>query len=200
VSTLIALTGRMGSGKSTVCQIINKAYRTELVKFAQPLYDMQEYIYDRVTSVYTRPKDFVKDRKLLQWLGTEWGRETISQSVWVDIFSARVREIRDEEAALGNEVFPGTPDFILNDDTRFDNEAEAVRALGGKIIRIVADQQVRAGRMELKETGHASENGIADKYVDYVITNNGSRAELEAQVREVLGRVQAGDHQVSQAV
>ena len=44
---LIAFTGKMGSGKSTAIEELRKLvnYQTANVKFAQPLYDIQEFVY-----------------------------------------------------------------------------------------------------------------------------------------------------------
>jgi dephospho-CoA kinase len=83
---LIAFTGQMGSGKSTAVSTLREFADNPVhnIKFAQTLYDIQNYIYERIESVYKRPEDFIKDRKLLQWIGTEWGRGTISESLWVD--------------------------------------------------------------------------------------------------------------------
>jgi hypothetical protein len=159
---LIGFNGRMGVGKSTAIQLLKAISGREVinVKFAQPLYDMQEYIYGRIEGVYRRPADFLKDRKLLQWLGTEWGRESISKTLWVDIWKAEIemRQYCNKDA------------IIVCDDVRFENEAEILHKLGGKLVQIVADQS-----QERTVTGianHASEAGIKADHIDYLIENN----------------------------
>lgn len=173
---LISITGKMGTGKSTICNLITPKvdFDCRLVKFAQPLYDMQSAVY----GVLGKPVPGGKDRKLLQLLGTEWGRQTQGESVWVDKFDATVHE--KWEAGVR---------FILNDDCRFDNEAARVKAMGGVIIRVVADDVIRAERIELKETTHPSEKGVSLSYVDYTIVNNGSMSFLGMQVEAILNEI-----------
>lgn len=177
MSRLIAFTGGMGTGKSTAINFItnlgrDNALPVKLVKFAGPLYDMQEMIYGRISPVIKRQEDFKKDRKLLQWLGTDWGRDTISKTLWVDLWKA------DVEAALSD-----LTTIVVCDDVRFDNEAETVHALGGKVIKLVANDRRGA---EVGIAGHASEAGVSERLVDAVIHNNGSISEFESAVAETL--------------
>lgn len=164
---IIAFTGPMGSGKSTAVKILKGLTSDlELVKFAQPLYDIQEYVYSRVGKVYTRPENFIKDRKLLQFLGTEWGR-SLSSTLWIDLWKKEVTKVK----CLTNSI-------VVNDDLRFDNEAEAVKSLGGIIIKL----QTSKSRIEKINTGHASESGIDLKYVDYLINNDGDIDDLQTEL------------------
>jgi hypothetical protein len=148
---IIAFTGGYGVGKSTAISITRTLLGDlRLVKFAQPLYDMQEYAYKRISSVYKRPKEFVKDRTLLQWLGTNWGREVVGKNVWVDIWKAEA----SVNLAVGN--------IVVCDDCRFDNEAETIKSMGGIIIKLVRPDNAK----------HASEAGIDQKYIDFVVEND----------------------------
>lgn len=171
---IIGLNGMMGSGKSTAAEMIQSLSDrpTVLVKFAQPLYDMQELIYDRIKEAYVRPPSFVKDRKLLQWLGTEWGRETISFSIWLDLWRAKVLQAVE----AGNNV--------ICDDVRFNNEAAILKSMGGHLLQIKSKAAVDRMRVLRLQglTGHASETGIHDKYVDRVINNDYTLDELRADV------------------
>lgn len=162
---LIGFTGQMGSGKSTAIATLGDVYcyGTINIKFAQPLYDMQEDIYKRISDVYRRPDGFVKDRKLLQWLGTDWGR-SIDQNLWVNLWRAGVEE-----------THRWNPDEIITcDDCRFDNEARAIKEMGGFVVRIISDKT----RIEKINTGHASEAGVSDEYVDAIIDNSGDLENL----------------------
>lgn len=158
---IIAFTGGYGSGKSTAIEILRKHIDADirLVKFAAPLYDMQEYVYGRIESVYRRPKDFVKDRKLLQWLGTEFGR-SIDPGLWVNIWKAQAQV----NLAVGN--------MVVCDDCRFDNEAEAVKALGGVIIQLRRKNNSAHAEGGTGIQNHASEAGVSEKYIDFVVENN----------------------------
>ncbi len=169
---LIAFTGGMGVGKSTAISVLKdnpilaEGYPVSLVKFAAPIYDIQEYVYNRISAVYSRPKDFIKDRKLLQWIGTEFGRG-ISEKLWVDIWA-------NESLALLRDNH-----IVLCDDVRFDNEADAVHALGGVVVKISRqDNQKHAGG----GTGivaHSSEAGIDPKKIDFEVFNSGTLPEFK---------------------
>lgn len=174
---LIAFTGKMGSGKSTAIAELRKLvnYQTANVKFAQPLYDIQEFIYKRISGVYQRPESFVKDRTLLQWLGTNWGRDTISDSVWVDIWRHQV----DLVTTLQTNV-----EVITCDDLRFNNEALAVKSAGGIVVQITRKDANPDGGFGIKK--HASEEGILDSLIDIKLQNDGNMEELSRKLNRIL--------------
>jgi hypothetical protein len=181
---LIGFNGTMGVGKSTAVNLLSATAGSPvvLVKFAQPLYDMQEVVYDRIRSVYRRPSTFVKDRKLLQWLGTDWGRDTISKTLWVDLWKARVKAVQQEFSKA----------IVVCDDVRFDNEGEALTELGGLVVRITSD---RAGdRIDTKAgiANHASEAGIAEKYLFRTIANNGTIDEFKESLSKLYQELGVG--------
>jgi len=166
---LVGFSGNMGCGKSSAIEVLrnlidghNVNTKVKLVKFAGPLYDMQEYIYNRISGVYTRPENFVKDRKLLQWLGTDWGRQTVSESIWVDIWKS------DVEIALAKGY------TVVCDDVRFDNEAEAIKSIGGKLVLITSDNNLDRITTNTGIKSHASEMGINKSLVDKHVANDGS--------------------------
>jgi hypothetical protein len=158
---IIAFTGGYGVGKSTAVSFLRKSTEAEirLVKFAGPLYDMQEYIYQRIESVYVRPKTFVKDRKLLQWLGTDFGR-SIDENLWVKIWKAQA----SVNLAIGN--------LVVCDDCRFDNEAEAIKDMGGIIIKLTRNDNHKHAQGGTGIQNHASEAGVSQKYIDFTVENN----------------------------
>ena len=180
---IIGFTGQMGSGKSTAIERLKKyAGRVELVKFAGPIYDIQEYVYSRIASVYTRPDTFTKDRKLLQWIGTDWGRDTISQTIWLDLWKAKVRSVQNQHIYTPNLT-------IVCDDVRFDNEAEMVKSLGGHVVQIISDKTQNRIDTTAGIVHHKSEAGLDPKLVDYTVTNNGTIAEFELAIRNVYGLI-----------
>lgn len=175
---LIAFTGKMGSGKSTAIQIFKDLYLEKKViehKFAQPLYDMQEYIYRRLEPAYVRPDNFVKDRKLLQWLGTEFGRN-LKESLWVDLWKEKVAKSTNVDA-------------VLCDDCRFDNEAKTVKEMGGKIIMLISAET--NNRIDTKDgiPNHKSEQGVDQKYVDFVVDNRYSLTMFKANLEEIFNQI-----------
>lgn len=168
---ILALSGPAGSGKSTAAaHLVAKGYT--LVKFAGPLKAMcraiglgDEHIEGDLKE---RPLDWLQGkspRQFMQMLGTEFGRDCIGPHFWVGLW---------ERAALGVLDQGGR---VVCDDCRFANEADAVRKLGGVVVRLV-------GRGGLAG-GHASEN--MDWEPDSVLVNTGSQKDL----RDAVGRVAA---------
>ena len=67
---------------------------------------------------------------------------------------------------------------VILTDVRFANEAEAIRAAGGRIWRVVRSVECLAA----DAAKHSSEAGLPDELIDRVIENNGTQADLEAVV------------------
>lgn len=111
-------------------------------------------------------------RYALQALGTEWGRR-MHPDVWVRHALRYARlDLSTEEGRLGP-TFRG----VVIPDVRFSNEAAAIRAAGGKVVRITrpgAGLQGAAG-------AHASEAGIPDELVDLELPNTGPLWLLQAR-------------------
>lgn len=98
-------------------------------------------------------------REFLQLLGTDVGRNLISDDVWVDATIARI-------ARDGN-----MSDDIVLTDTRFPNEADAVRQRGGYVVRMI-----REGVGPVNN--HPSETSLDDYHFDSTLYNNGTLAGL----------------------
>jgi len=157
---LIGMCGAAGSGKDTVASILG----FERVAFADPLYEMVAIVTGmtpdemRDREAKERPIDWLgghSPRQLLQTLGTEWGRNTVSQTIWIDTAMRRVQRLLDE----GKNV--------VITDVRFDNEAAAIKAAGGVVWQVVRG----AGGIHGLAARHASEAGISPLLVDRVLGN-----------------------------
>ncbi|MCB1711621.1 MAG: hypothetical protein KDH96_03810, partial [Candidatus Riesia sp.] len=101
-------------------------------------------------------------REIMQKMGTEVGR-SIHENAWVN---ALFNKYEDQ--------------WWIIPDTRFPNEAQAIKNRGGKLIR------VNRVITSIVEDIHPSETSL-DKYTDwdFVIDNNGTREELEEKVIEI---------------
>lgn len=179
---LIAFNGGMGCGKSTAIEALREAMlaagdtrKITLVKFAAPLYDIQEYVYKRIESVYKRPPNFIKDRKLLQWVGTDWGR-SLDVNLWADIWQAEVK------AAIAR------GELAVCDDVRFDNEAVLVKSLGGVIVKVSRNNGADHAHGGKGIANHASEAGIKPDYVDYIVENNSSLEDYKSALAYLYRR------------
>ena len=154
----IAIGYKMGAGKGTAANILRNIFGGKIFSFADPIYDIMQY----AQNICEFPPE--KDRKFLQFVGTEWGR-SIDSDVWVDLL---LRKARD---------FDGNC-FI--DDLRFPNEITALKRDGWKCIQISRDQ-VGNGT-----TLHASENALNDCEWDMVISNNGDIDQLQSKLIQAV--------------
>lgn len=170
---VVGLSGVAGSGKSTAAAHLQRQGYT-LVKFAGPLKDMMRAIglsesqiegADKEDS--TRLLQGKTPRYAMQTLGTEWGRNIIGAGFWTFLWEHRALQLLD----AGHKV--------VVDDCRFANEADAVRALGGIVVRI----QGRGGIAG----GHESEKMDFDE--DVVVGNNGTIASLREQIDSLLSSI-----------
>lgn len=67
---------KAGSGKDNAMAYIKSRYPGKYISFASPRYQILYFAQDQLG--WSREKD----RKFLQWVGTEWGRER-EPNVWV---------------------------------------------------------------------------------------------------------------------
>lgn len=172
---VLGIAGRARSGKDTVRNFIIAARGGYGYSFADPIRSMLKGIGVDMTDPYwVERKDEiipllgVSPRKLMQTLGTEWGRQLIKQDIW--LLMAR--------AAL----LKRGPGMIIA-DVRFENEAQWVRDQGGRILHVL--------RPKTKDVeAHASERPIAVLEVDLQIRNEGSLEDLQHVVRALLSEHQ----------
>ena len=168
--SVIAFTGKMGTGKTTAlkfamdfCDKNDISY--EYLKFADPLYELQDLFYQ----ISNLPKPDKKDRQLLQFLGIH-GRN-IDPDIWVKILLLKAQDAINRD------------NLVFIDDCRFDNEAQIIDELNGIIINI-------HGHTTEDETmvnkSHVSENGICPIFFEYNVANIGSKTELKDKIQNIL--------------
>lgn len=104
-------------------------------------------------------------RQILQRIGTEVGRDLIDENVWVH---ATLRRIGREQPVGGNVVIA---------DTRFPNEADAVRSLGAD-NRVVRVARTHVG----PQSDHPSEISLDDYDFDFEILNSSDIDDLTSKV------------------
>ena len=137
---IIALSGLAGCGKSTAAAYLAERHGFERVRFAGPLKAMLRALYAAAglssEAIEAKIEGGLKEypctllggrspRHAMQALGAGWGRDLIHPDLWVLAWSA----------AVGRELRDGAPGVVV-EDCRYENEAAAVHALGGRILRI----------------------------------------------------------------
>jgi hypothetical protein len=163
---VVALSGLAASGKSTAAEYLDRHHGFVRHRFAAPLKDMMRALGLTERHIEGDLKEVPCDllcgrtpRWAMQSVGTEWGRDLIHPDLWVSIWKARA--LASLEAGLN----------VVAEDCRFPNEADAVRALGGRVIRL-------KGRGGIGGS-HASEN-LPEP--DMTVWNNGPLEILHARL------------------
>jgi hypothetical protein len=200
---VIGLTGHPGSGKDTCAQLLTSHY-FQSVAFADALrlevakawrVDVR-MLTNRATKEVPMPAfdiglcgepDFLnwamqQGHNLLQprsarWVLQHWGTE-FRRSQDPDYWVRQVERWVQRMTGLGRLYFVIT-------DVRMANEAQLVRRLGGKLVRV---HRPDLPPMAADTAGHSSE-AHGDLDVDAVIHNDGSLQALEAEVLRVLAEV-----------
>lgn len=182
---IIGLSGYARSGKDEAAKVLVEEFGFTRVAFADKLRDflyalnpvvdvrinqygdncgwvyVQEVIDSHGWDGYKETVYGPEVRRLLQRLGTEAGRQTMWDSIWID-------------AALTG--FDDSAKLVVT-DCRFPNEAEAITARGGKVWRISRKGVGPAN-------SHPSETSLDNWKFDAWLDNNGSLEEYRQTVRE----------------
>jgi len=158
----VLISGKQGSGKSSTAAAVHgmleaRGHHVFTYKFASVLYEMHNAVLG-VANHYRIPVP-EKDGRLLQLLGTDWGRQVYGEDVWVNCAGTRFLQTRKD---VGAGVFGGTDKSLavfLIDDLRFRNEMRAFVELGALTFRLEATRDARKSRtVSWRETDtHQSE-------------------------------------------
>lgn len=159
---LIAFTGLPRSGKDTAAAYLTGHYWIRLA-FADPLKDAAAVLLGRERWEMNGERGFDREAVLPEWgfttrdflqrFGTEAMRDNFGQDFWLKHMRGRLR---------------GFAKYVIT-DCRFQNEADLVHELGGRVIEIV--------RPGLKRSTHISDAGVT---ADGQILNDGTIEDLHA--------------------
>ena len=175
---IIAIHGKLESGKSTAADYLCKHLQAVIKPFAKPIKDFA------FSLGWDGNKD-TKGRRLLQLLGTEVGRECISDDIWIEKW----------QESLDN---TGSNVTIICDDLRFQNEYEHLVTLSENmpvtIIHVVrpADTSVISKLLTWclpsASKGHKSEQGIDfnGTIKPLVIYNSGTVSQLHFELDRIM--------------
>ena len=165
---IIGLSGKQGTGKSTIAKAIQDTYKdVKIFKIAGIIYELQDYIYNRVG--LTLQGD--KDRPLLIALGM-WGRDKDSD-LWTNV---AIREALEYSKQGG---------IALIDDIRFPNEALRVKE-NGLLIRIEGLQRGPNITEEMKT--NITECALDDFKFEHIISNENRIEIMTEQLNSIITR------------
>jgi dephospho-CoA kinase len=177
MKTIIALSGKMGSGKTAASDFLHEKYGAKQMRFSQILMDVLSRLHVPAS------------RENLQKLGHAL-RSSVGENVVVDAFKA---DLEAEDAEI-----------IVVDGVRYPNEVDLVRSFPeGILLFLDAPQKVRYERcVKRGEKGEASisfkefaesekkptERHLDEikKLADFVVENEGPLSELRKRIEEIL--------------
>jgi hypothetical protein len=171
---ILAFTGRKRCGKSTAAIHLSENFGYLRTSFAGPIKDMMRALHLTEAEINGHLKEIPCDllegnspRHGMQTIGYEWGRKMIGDNLWINTWRR------------GIEKFPANP--ILVDDCRFHNEADAIKKLGGYIVRVVNPNSNSIASID----SHASEAYSETLPCDEIILNDGTIDEFLEKVEQV---------------
>lgn len=176
---ILAISGTARAGKDTVADYLVKHHGYTKMSFADP---MREALYKLNPLVRTiegtivhlaqlvdtagweNTKEITNDlRVLMQRLGTEVGREMFGQDFWVNLALSKVSPNQR----------------VVFSDCRFQNEANAVKAVGGEIWRVE-----RPGFAAAND--HISEHDLDEYFFEFIFENKSSLDDLYLILEDYL--------------
>lgn len=202
-----------GAGKDAAADFLVQSYNFVRVALADPLkricQDAFQFTDEQLWGPsamrnapdhrYPRPQPpyNLTPRYALQQLGTEFGRHCY-HNVWIDYGLRVARKLQeggyyyDQKSGLrpwltvGDSLVKPKTDVVFT-DIRFFNEFNAIRAAGGKIVRV--SRQVSGKFNDGLNSSHQSEVELVsweDEKFDYVLHNHGTLQHLELLVRRMM--------------
>lgn len=203
---LIGIVGFIGSGKDTVAKEFVK-YGCVQDSFAAPLKDVVASTFgwdrsklegDTISSRdWRETPDMFWSRKTgipnftprlaLQLMGTDVMRNHFHEDIWIDSLEYRLRAKQEERC-------------VVVSDARFENELNLIKNLGGHIIwvqrgelpewyevaKTASDNAINRKIMQTKYRDvHESEWNWVGCKADYVIHNNSTLEDLQAEVHQL---------------
>ncbi len=221
---IIGLSGLAGSGKDTVGDFlvqdhgfVKVALADEIKRTAQRWYDFTDSqlwgpseMRNAPDKRYPKgPDEYLTPRYVLQFLGTEAGRQ-FYDNTWVDITLRAARLIlgpiynhaaysqkhgvqmcgcwNDDRHSTHPPGWKNPLQGVVIPDVRFKNEIKAIREAGGKLVRIVR----RGAGLQGAGAQHRSETEqteIPDSEFDHIITNYDTLEWLRQLVERMMIRL-----------
>lgn len=162
---VIGFVGTKGVGKDTAADILVTKLGFVRRKFAQPIKDACSILFQIPESHFEGPekeivveKHGMSPRQMMQLVGTDMFRHMVNADFWLHHFHDWC-------------THQPVNTRVVVTDLRFQNEVDAVKRLGGLVVRIVRSSGT--GR-HLAKDSHVTETGIAHLTgVDAQLDNDG---------------------------
>lgn len=200
---IIGIAGKAGHGKSAAQTILHDTYGYERINLADPVrricMDMwgitHEQLSDSMLKEQTLPEWGFSPREAMQMVGTGMGRK-LHPDTWVrktltTIKTAQAGQTVSVTTLTGQTIMlnpqmqmdfqqrQNSYQYWCVGDVRFPNEAEAIQAAGGKVIKIINPNVV-------DNLDHDSEHSVDLVVADITIHNDGSLDVLKLKLAQAL--------------
>lgn len=204
---IIGICGLIGAGKDTIADYLVNIHEFRRESFANTLKDAIAHIFGwdrellegrtKQSRAWREQRDEwwsdrlgrdITPRWVLQYWGTEVARRNFHDDIWIASLENKLRKITDD---------------VVISDCRFPNEIAAIKAAGGRVIRVVrgpepewyklaehvnsgAPNNFWSGAELAKFNIHASETAWIGTEFDAVIENNSSLDDLYRQITSLV--------------
>jgi hypothetical protein len=187
----ISLTGKANSGKNLTAELLANELNLGregvgycFMAFADPIKEIAQIAFPNM------PKEWLygpsghrneiipgafKDgipltvRQLLIDIGNDFGRR-YNPNIWINVFGFRFNACSDSSLKA-----------IIVPDGRFISELEYLKSKGFYRIRILRNSYTK-----INDISETDQDGIFDNEFDFVIDNNGTKEQLEDQVKVIV--------------
>ena len=174
MTTIVAFTGKRGSGKDTAAKaLVAEGYT--LMSFADPLREILMIVYGLTMEELTDPVikeqplnrfPWKSPRELMTTIGTQGFRDLIHQETWVKALERRALQ----------------HDKVVVADLRFLTEEAMLKEHGATIIRVVSPEREKNDA----HAQHRSETEMDQIVPTHTVINNGTIEDLHRHVRGLV--------------
>lgn len=180
---IIGISGKIGSGKNTVADIIKKhnksfqeiafAYKLKQIVSILSAQDINNTMSQTGKNIYI-PEFNMSIGEMLQKVGTDLFRDNFNVNTWV--------------IATFLQIFNNPGNYIIT-DCRFKNEAKAIKDNGGILLRINRSNN-NISTNSTRNLQHQSEIDLDDYTAfDYIINNDTDLQDLEKKVIDFMKNI-----------
>lgn len=177
---IIGISGFAGSGKDTAADILVEREYTKIA-FADALRDYL-YDYNPVLTMWDSRNHHSRTASL-QWIIDMYGWQGYKNTDWSSVVRRAIQEASGRNSDEPNDRWitalfkrAESIDKLVISDVRYTDEADAIKARGGMVIRIE-----RNGVSAVNN--HISEHALKGYEFDVVVYNDGTLEEFEEEVR-----------------
>lgn len=172
---IVGISGKAESGKTTFANILREELelnnkRVLLINYGDFVKFVAKQYY-----FWNGEKD-EGGRALLQHIGTEQGRNKVSENIWVDMVINTV------------EVAQNDYDVAIVADCRFPNEFDRWRERGYEMLKIKMWRITHESKLTEEQKQHPSETAL-DNYEDrnmIIIQNEGTLEDLQSIAKQIV--------------